>query len=316
MELLRAAVVEDATLTPMQVRMISIADEPVDRKKNCDHPATIAGVPPPEIVRRLQLIRTDLDEFSELEIDLLIRHGFTATVKALTGRLARTRSLERVWSPALAAAATDAVSIQSYSDALSQSQIRRSRLISHRDRTFPVPWILLLIALAAVGAAIRITNPFIAETIRSPAIDRLITGRPYRIPHVVRYVTLEPASLSDTQRAVTATTRLFYWLRLNRRIERSDSTFTEQFTPTYELEGSDHGLGVVGAGAIRESPGTLPFDTRADDLRGSLDRGVPKSQTRRTMTVSVRPGAACGHWQVSGSPIRSAFFLWFQRATR
>jgi hypothetical protein len=281
MELLRAAVVEDATVTPMQVRMISIADEPVDRK-NRDHPATIADVPPPEIVRRLQLIRTDLDEFSELEIDLLIRHGFTATVKALTGRLARTRSLERVWSPTLAAAATDAVSIQSYSDALSQSQISRSRLISHRDRTFPVPWILLLIALAAVGAAIRITNPFIAETIRSPAIDRLITGRPYRIPHVVRYVTLEPASLSDTQRAVTATTRLFYWLRLNRRIERSDSTFTEQFTPTYELEGSDHGLGVVGAGAIRESPGTLPFDTREELLfDGSAGRCAPRRHRRR-----------------------------------
>jgi hypothetical protein len=63
---------------------------------------------------------------------------------------------------------------------------------------------------------------------------------------------------------VRATTRIFYWARLNEAITPKDSTFTEILTPTYERSSSVHGLGVIGANAIRESQGTLPFEDREE----------------------------------------------------
>lgn len=86
MELLRTAYVEDATEAAIPARQIAIGDEPMDRH-DVGRPDLLAGIPPREVVRRLQIVRTDLDEFTDLEIDLLIRHGYTVAYRALTGGL-------------------------------------------------------------------------------------------------------------------------------------------------------------------------------------------------------------------------------------
>jgi len=74
------------------------------------------------------------------------------------------------------------------------------------------------------------------------------------------YVALEP--VSGHAPGVRAMSRLFYWTRLNQKITLKDSTFTETLYPTYERPTSVHGLGAIGANAIRESAGTLPFEDR------------------------------------------------------
>jgi predicted acylesterase/phospholipase RssA len=80
MDILRTAFIEDAEETRVPVQQISITDEPLSRQEY-RREDLLTGMPPREIVRRLQLVRTDLDEFSDLEIDLLIRHGIPSHIK-------------------------------------------------------------------------------------------------------------------------------------------------------------------------------------------------------------------------------------------
>jgi predicted acylesterase/phospholipase RssA len=263
MDLLRVAVIEDAEHTSAPIRHISITDEPANRQE-LRRPDLLAGVPRPELVRRLQLIRTDLDEFSGLEIDLLIRHGYTVAYKALTGGLARTASVTAVWSVAKTGRPPDAATIQQQSAELERSQRRRWRLLNPRDGAFPAPWFMIAVAICLLWATVEVVRPFIRDAIRSPLVDELITGQPYRLTQVMRYVVLQPGAEREGRRGVLATSRLFYWARLNRAVTPEDSTFREAFTPTYEREPSVHGLGVIGANAIRESKGTFPFEIRQE----------------------------------------------------
>lgn len=271
MDLLRTAFIEDAGDAPLPVREISISDEPLSRQE-LRRDDLLAGIPPREIVRRIQWIRTDLDEFSDLEIDLLVRHGFTVAYKALTGSLARTSSVSAVWSPIHLSTALAPAVIQEQSSALEKSQRRRLGLFNPKDRAFPVPWFLIVFALLLMTATIRILQPAAFEFFRSPRVDRLLTGQPYRLTKVMRYVVLRPAPEVNGHKGVLATSRIYYWTRLNQDITSNDLTFRETFTPTYERGSSVHGLGVIGADAERESEGTLPFEYRQelifDGLRG------------------------------------------------
>jgi predicted acylesterase/phospholipase RssA len=65
MDLLRTAFIEDAEDTRVTVRQLSITDEPMSRHEE-GRDDLLDGIPPRELVRRLRLIRTDLDEFSDL----------------------------------------------------------------------------------------------------------------------------------------------------------------------------------------------------------------------------------------------------------
>ncbi|MFZ1009554.1 MAG: hypothetical protein WAN65_22130 [Candidatus Sulfotelmatobacter sp.] len=129
MNLLRTAFIEDAGDAPLTVQQISISDEPLSRQE-LKRGDLLAGIPPREIVRRIQWIRTDLDEFSDLEIDLLIRHGFTVAYKALTGSLARTTAVSAVWSPIHLDPALSPSAIQEQSLQLEKSQRRRLGLFN------------------------------------------------------------------------------------------------------------------------------------------------------------------------------------------
>jgi len=260
MDILRTAVIEDAEETRLPVHQISIADEPLARAKYAERD-TLKGIPPREIVRRLQLIRTDLDEFSDLEIDLLIRHGYTVAYNALTGSLVAAGDIRAVWSISDSSISREPAAIQNYSRELEKSQRRNWRLFNPNDRSFPVPWFLIAFAFVVVFGIVQVLRPFVFQTLRSPTVDRALTGRPYRLTEVMRYVVLEPGF--DTH-VVRATSRLFYWTRLNEKITPKDSTFTETLTPTYERTPSVHGLGTIGGNAIRESPGTLPFEDRLE----------------------------------------------------
>ena len=262
MDILRTAVIEDAEDTQLPVRQISIADEPLAERSPGE--GLLRGIPPREIVRRLQLIRTDLDEFSDLEIDLLIRHGYTVAYKALTGGLSATGDIGAVWSIGEFTVSREPAAIQSYSKELEKSQRRNWRLFNPNDRTFPVPWFLIAFAFVVVIGTVQVLKPFVFQTLRSPIVDHALTGRPYRLTEVMRYVVLDPASDGGNTRVVKATSRLFYWTRLDQKITSKDSTFTETLTPTYERTPSVHGLGTIGANAIRESPGTLPFEDRLE----------------------------------------------------
>lgn len=263
MNLLRAAFIEDAEETPVLAQQISISDEPLARQEY-GQGDLLRGIPPREIVRRLQLVRTDLDDFTELETDLLIRHGYTVAYKALTGGLARTSAIATVWSAINLGPPPSPATIQEQSTRLEKSQARRLGLFNPNDRAFPVPWFLIAFALLFVFAAVKVLQPFVFESIRSPIVDRVLTGRPYRLARVMRYVVLQPAAERLGHQGVLATSRLFYWTRLNQHITPKDSTFTETLTPTYERNPSVHGLGVIGANAIRESEGTLPFEDRQE----------------------------------------------------
>ncbi len=97
MDILRTAFIEDAEETQVPVQQISITDEPLSRQEYWREDL-LTGMPRREIVRRLQLVRTDLDEFSDLDIDLLIRHGYTVAYKTLTGSLVSSGSIRSVWS--------------------------------------------------------------------------------------------------------------------------------------------------------------------------------------------------------------------------
>ncbi len=263
MDLLRTAFIEDAADTSVPVRQISIADELLNRQEY-KREDLLDGIPPREIVRRLQLIRTDLDEFTKLEIDLLIRHGYTVAYKALTGSLARIRDVRFVWSVTELGPPLSPATIQEQSTELENSQRRRLGLFNPKDRTFPVPWFLIAFVLLFLFATQKVLRPFVFESIRSPRVDQVLTGRPYRLTRVMRYVVLEPAAEREGHQGVLATSRFFYWTRLNQNITPKDSTFTEVLIPTYERSPSVHGLGVIGANAIRESEGTLPFEDRQE----------------------------------------------------
>jgi predicted acylesterase/phospholipase RssA len=263
MDLLRSSFIEDARETPVPVRLISISDEPFSRQEH-GRENLLKGIPPREIVRRLQLIRTDLDKFTDLEIDLLIRHGYTVAYKSLTGSLAATAKVTTVWSITDFGEPPTPAKIQEHSTELERSQKRRLGLFNPKDRLFPLPWFLMCFALLFVVASIKILRPFIFESIRSPIIDKVATGRPYRLTRVMRYVVLEPGAEKEGHRGVLASSRFFYWTRLNQNVMPTDSTFTELLIPTYERSSSVHGLGVIGANAIRESEGTLPFDDRQE----------------------------------------------------
>jgi predicted acylesterase/phospholipase RssA len=263
MDLLRTAFIEDAADTPVPVRQISITDEPLNRQEY-RREDLLSGIPPHEIVRRLQLIRTDLDEFTELEIDLLIRHGYTVAYKALTGGLVRTAAVTSVWSVTELGPPRSPATIQEQSTQLEKSQKRRLGLFNPKDRTFPVPWFLIAFAVLLLFATLKVLQPFVFESIRSPRVDQVLTGRPYRLTRVMRYVVLQPAAEREGHQGVLATSRFFYWTRLNQNLTPRDSTFTEVLIPTYERSPSVHGLGVIGANAIRESEGTLPFEDRQE----------------------------------------------------
>jgi predicted acylesterase/phospholipase RssA len=263
MNLLRTAIIEDVADAAVPVRQISIGDEPLTRQ-DIGRQDLIAGIPPREIVRRLQLIRTDLDEFTELEIDLLIRHGFTVAYRELNGDLGCTTTVTSAWSISERRPAVDSIAIQEYASQLEKSQQRRFGLFNPKDRTFPVPWFLIAFTMFVVVGALYVARPFVNELIRSPLIDRALTGRPYRLTQVVRHVVLQPAPVRAGRQGVLATSRLLYWTRLNQDISHEDATFTESFFPTYERSTSVHGLGVIGANAIRESEGTLPFAARQE----------------------------------------------------
>jgi NTE family protein len=275
MEVLRASVVEDAETSVPNIDVVSITDEPLERLARPNRTdELIDGVPPAEIVRRLQLIRTDLDAFSEVESDLLIRHGFTVTVRVLAGTLSRTSGIDRVWSFRKLRAESDPATITAYSEALTASERRSLGLFNRADPPFYLPWFLLSGLCAVLVCAFLVLKPFVLDVGRSPWVDRLLTGRPYRVSQVVRSVVLEPTQLNES-RAVRADSRLSYLLRANQGIREDDATFTEGFIPTYEEKGTVHGLGVIGAKSVREAPGTLPFETRAE-----LKFGLRPGETR------------------------------------
>lgn len=278
MNLLRTAFIEDAGDSPLTVQQISISDEPLSRQE-LKRGDLLAGIPPREIVRRIQWIRTDLDEFSDLEIDLLIRHGFTVAYKALTGSLARTTTVSAVWSPIHLAPTHSPSAIQEQSLQLEKSQRTRLGLFNPKDKAFPVPWFLIVFALLLIVATVRILQPAAFEFVRSPRIDRVLTGQPYRLTKVMRYVVLRPAPEVNGHKGVLAISRIYYWARLNQHITSNDLTFREAFTPTYERGSSVHGLGVIGADAERESEGTLPFEDRQE-----LIFEGPRGETRLLST--------------------------------
>lgn len=261
MDILRTAFIENAEDTHVPVHQISIADEPLTRQES-RREDLLAGIPPREIVRRLQLVRTDLDEFSDLESDLLIRHGYTVAYRALTGSLVSFGGIRSVWSLTRTGPSPNPAAIQLYSTELEKSQRRRLRLFNPKDRAFPLPWFLIAFAILFLFTTVEVLRPYLFQTLRSPTIDQALTGRPYRLTQVMRYVALEP--VSGHAPGVRAMSRLFYWTRLNQKITAKDSTFTETLTPTYERPTSVHGLGVIGANAIRESAGTLPFEDRLE----------------------------------------------------
>ena len=171
MDLLRSAFIEDAADTSVPVRQISIADELLNRQEY-KREDLLDGIPPREIVRRLQLIRTDLDEFTKLEIDLLIRHGYTVAYKALTGSLARIRDVRFVWSVTELGPPLSPATIQEQSTELENSQRRRLGLFNPKDRTFPVPWFLIAFVLLFLFATQKVLRPFVFESIRSPRVDQ------------------------------------------------------------------------------------------------------------------------------------------------
>jgi predicted acylesterase/phospholipase RssA len=273
MDILRTAVLEEAGDSSIPVHQLSIADEPRLRQEfGCEN--LLEGTPPREIVRRLQLVRTDLDEFTDLETDLLIRHGYTVAYKALTGGLVRAAGIRSVWSVGPVNLSPDAATIQNYALELEKSEKRKLRLFNSKDRSFPLPWFLMVGAIVTLFAAVEVLRPFVLQTLRSPVVDQALTGRPYRLTRVMRHVFLQPAAEHAPPHGVQATSRLFYWARLNRKITPKDSTFTEILTPTYERGPSVHGLGTIGANAIRESVGTLPFEDRLG-LTFAGTRGEP-----------------------------------------
>jgi predicted acylesterase/phospholipase RssA len=271
MAILRTAFIENAQDTHIPVQQISIADEPLTRQEY-RRKDLLTGIPPREIVRRLQLVRTDLDEFSDLESDLLIRHGYTVAYKALTGSLVSSGGIRSVWSLTKPGPSTNPAAIQIYSTKLEKSQRRALRLFNPKDRAFPLPWFLIAFAILFLFTTAEVLRPFVFQTLRSPTVDHALTGRPYRLTQVMRYVALEPAS--GHALGVRAMSRLFYWARLNQKVTSKDSTFTETLTPTYERPMSVHGLGAIGANAIRESEGTLPFEDRLE-LTFAGARGEP-----------------------------------------
>ncbi len=131
MELLRQSVIEDVEAMPMKIQLISITDEPLDRRPQGTN--IITGVPRPEIVRHLQFVRTDLDEFSNLEVDLLLRHGFTVAYRVLTGDLAPTTPVDTAWSVIDPGPTPDSETIQQYASTLAKSQKRRLGLFNPKD---------------------------------------------------------------------------------------------------------------------------------------------------------------------------------------
>src|SRR5580704_4643653 len=62
MDLLRTVFIEDVGNAPLPVQQISIGDESLSRQEQ-GRDGLLIGIPAREIVRRLQWIRTDLDEF-------------------------------------------------------------------------------------------------------------------------------------------------------------------------------------------------------------------------------------------------------------
>jgi hypothetical protein len=86
MDLLRTVFIEDVGNAPLPVQQISIGDESLSRQEQ-GRDGLLIGIPAREIVRRLQWIRTDLDEFSDLEIDLLTRTWIHGCVQSIDGKV-------------------------------------------------------------------------------------------------------------------------------------------------------------------------------------------------------------------------------------
>src|SRR2546430_17462408 len=137
------------------------------------------------------------------------------------------RSFRFVWSITELGPPLSPATIQEQSTELENSQRRRLGLFNPKDRTFPVPWFLIAFVLLFLFATQKVLRPFVFESIRSPRVDQVLTGRPYRLTRVMRYVVLEPAAEREGHQGVLATSRFFYWTRLNQNITPKDSTFTE-----------------------------------------------------------------------------------------
>jgi hypothetical protein len=96
--------------------------------------------------------------------------------------------------------------------------------------------------LLTVITTIKILQPAAFGFVRSPRVDQLLTGRPYRLTKLMGHVVLQPGSESDGPKGVLATSRIYYWTRLNQKITSSDLTLRETFLPTYDRSSSVHGL--------------------------------------------------------------------------
>ena len=120
--LLRSNLLSDtASFAPdLHTRWIGIA-KAVD-------PATIATSAPLGIQARLQRIRTDLDSFSNVEVQELLRHGYSATAEALGFDASTGTALAAMGVPPVERTATRARETQ-----LLRSARRRVGLFSGRD---------------------------------------------------------------------------------------------------------------------------------------------------------------------------------------
>jgi predicted acylesterase/phospholipase RssA len=124
---------------------------------------TVVGASDAAIQSQLQNVRTDLDQFSDLEIEELIRHGYYVTAKALASAGSAPQSV-----PGWDLLATKSNSSQTKSGKeLQKSSNRRWRLFSVRDY---VSWIQAFIIIAMCGALFFMREP-LAEM-----IDGVVAG--------------------------------------------------------------------------------------------------------------------------------------------
>jgi esterase/lipase superfamily enzyme/predicted acylesterase/phospholipase RssA len=111
--------------------------------------ASWAGVLPADFQKRLSKVRTDLDQFSPLESDLLSRHGYESCLAR--SRLSKTLAphTEGVGSAAAERRVSNAQTLSHTSELLDRSRERRTGLWSIRDwASFAlVGWLGVLVAL-------------------------------------------------------------------------------------------------------------------------------------------------------------------------
>jgi predicted acylesterase/phospholipase RssA len=142
---------------------------------------SVDGASAVSIQSQLENIRTDLDQFSDLEIEELIRHGYYVTAEALA-------SERGIPAPAKIhewdiPATKDAISQTKSGKELQESSKRQWRLFSARDY---VSWLHAFAIAAACGLLILLRDP-IAEV-----VDGVITG--VKAQRVIRF---QPSDWQD-----------------------------------------------------------------------------------------------------------------------